>query len=133
MPKLTKRFVESIIPDPVKTLKYWDMELKGFGVVVLPSGRCTYCIQYRNQDRILKRHKIGVHGQITSEQARDLAKKRLGQITHGEDPAEQRKQLNRLPTMEDLSVNYIERHGYKKRINSLKGDKGRHFLAMEAC
>ncbi len=67
MGKLTKRFVEGINPDPKETLKFWDSELKGFGVVILPSGRRTYCVQYRNQQRILKRLKIGVHGQITAE------------------------------------------------------------------
>lgn len=123
MPKLTKRFVESITPDPEKTLKHWDAELKGFGVVVLPSGRCTYCIQYRNQDRILKRHKIGVHGQITAEQARDLAKKRLGQVAYGEDPTEQKKQMQSLVSMEELATTYLEQHGYKKRPKSLQEDK----------
>ena len=123
MPKLTKRFVESITPDSVKTLKHWDAELKGFGVVVLPSGRCTYCIQYRNQDRVLKRHKIGVHGIITTEEARGLAKKRLGQVAHGEDPTEQKKLVTLLPTMEELASNYLDRHGYKKRPKSLQNDK----------
>ena len=89
MPKMTKRFVESVKPDPEKTLKLWDSELKGFGLVVLPSGRRTYCIQYRNSQRILKRFKIGVHGQITTEEARDLARKKLASVTHGGDPAEQ--------------------------------------------
>lgn len=124
MPKLTKRFVESIKPDPIKTLIYWDLELKGFGAVILPSGRRTYCIQYRNQDRVLKRYKIGVHGQITTEEARSLAKQSLGQVAQGKDLTEKKKQIKLLPTMEDLAKNYIERHGYKKRPSSLKGDQG---------
>jgi len=123
MPKLTKRFVESIEPDSEKTLKHWDTELKGFGVVVLPSGRRTYCIQYRNQDRVLKRYKVGVHGQITTEEARSLAKQRLGQIAQGEDPAEQKKENQNLSSMEDLANNYFERHGYKKKPKSLTEDK----------
>ena len=49
MPKITKRFVESITPQPVKTLQHWDSELKGFGVLVLPSGRRTYFVQYMMQ------------------------------------------------------------------------------------
>lgn len=123
MPKFTKRFVEAITPDPEKTLKYWDSELKGFGLVILPSGRRTYCIQYRNADRIKKRLKIGVHGHITTEEARDLAKKGLGQVAHGADPAEQKKQVNNLFTMEELVGTYLERHGYKKRPKSLEGDQ----------
>jgi len=122
MPKITKRFIESITPDPEKTLKHWDTELKGFGVVVLPSGRRTYCIQYRNTDRVLKRFKIGVHGQITTEQARDLAKQKLGQVAHGQDPASQKKETATLISMEELAKNYIERHGYKKRPKSLQED-----------
>lgn len=124
MSKFTKRFVEAITPDPEKTLKYWDSELTGFGLIVLSSGRRTYCIEYRNADRIKKRLKIGVHGHITAEEARELAKKGLGQVAHGEDPAERKKRVNLLPTMEDLALNYIERHGYKKRPSSLKGDQG---------
>lgn len=123
MPKLTKRFVESITPDPKNTLKYWDAELKGFGIVILPSGRRTYCIQYRNHERVLKRYKIGVHGQITTEEARSIAKQRLGQIAQGEDPAEQKKEMHNLASMQDLAHNYFERHGHKKRPKSLKEDK----------
>ncbi len=123
MAKITKRFVESISPTPKETLKYWDSELKGFGVVVLPSGRRTYCIQYRNQFRVLKRFKLGVHGQITTEEARDLAKKRLGQVAHGEDPAEKRKDQKNLATIKDLAQDYIERHGSRKRPRSLNEDK----------
>ena len=123
MPKLTKRFVESIAPDSHKPLTHWDSDLKGFGVVVMPSGRRTYCIQYRNQYRALKRLKIGVHGHLTTEEARDLAKKRLGQVAHGEDPAEQRKVNKALPTMSDLVNEYFERHGEFKRAKSQREDR----------
>ncbi len=123
MPKITKRFVESITPDSKETLKYWDSDLKGFGVIVLPSGRRTYCIQYRNADRIKKRMKLGVHGQITTEEARVLAKKQLSQVIHGEDPVEQRKSEAGLPRMKDLAVQYFERHGERKRTKSQKEDQ----------
>jgi integrase len=123
MPKFTKRFVEGISPDPEKTLKFWDAELKGFGLIILPSGRRTYCIEYRNADRVKKRLKLGVHGTITTEEARELAKKRLGQVAHGEDPAEDKKQVSNLATLEELANNYLERHGYKKRPKSLREDQ----------
>lgn len=123
MAKITKRFVESIEPDSVATLKYWDTELKGFGVVVLPSGRRTYCVQYRNQQRSLKRLKLGVHGQITTEEARVLAKKYLGAVAHGQDPATSRKEIKNLSTMKDLAHDYLERHGKRKRPKSFREDK----------
>lgn len=123
MPKLTKRFVESIVPDPQKPLKYWDDEVRRFGVVVLPSGRRTYCIEYRNDNHIQKRVKIGVHGQITPEEARNLAKIQLGKVAYGKDLAEITKQARNLPTFTHLANDYIERHGPKKRVSSLKEDE----------
>jgi hypothetical protein len=123
MPKLTKRFIDSVQPDPAKTLKYWDTELKGFGVVVLPSGRCTYCIKYRNADHIQKRVKIGVHGQITAEEARNLAKIKLGKVAYGEDLAETTKQVRDLPTVAELANDYLERHAQRKRDKSFKEDQ----------
>ena len=124
MQKLTKRFVESIQPDPVATLKYWDTEIKGFGVVILPSGRCTYCIKYRNADRIQKHVKIGVHGQITAEEARNLAKIQLGKVAHGEDLAEAAKQVRHMPIMNELAKQYLELYAEnEKRPKSIKEDK----------
>ena len=91
MPKFTKRFVESIVPDTQKMTKYWDSELKGFGLIILPSGRRTYCVQYRNAQRVQKMFKIGTHGQITTEEARVLAKKYLSGVVHGHDPVQVKK------------------------------------------
>jgi len=118
MPKLTKRFVEAVKPDLKKTIIHWDTELKGFGIVVLPSSRITYCIQYRNAQQIKKRVKIGIHGPITTDEARELAKKKLALVTHGEDPAEKKKELRDLPTMGDLAKEYKECHGVRKRAKS---------------
>ncbi len=123
MSKLTKRFVESIIPDPHKMIKHWDSELKGFGVIILPSGRRTYCVQYRNAARVKKMFKIGTHGQITTEEARSLAKKYLSRVVHGHDPAKVRKENRNLPTMNDLAHDYVLHHGEKKRQKSLQEDQ----------
>jgi len=124
MPKLTKRFIDSIQPDPQKVLKYWDDEIRRFGVIVLPSGRRTYCIEYRNANNVQKRLKIGIHGQITPEEARNLAKIQLGKVTHGEDLASEKKKLRHAPTMADLAAQYLTMHAEsEKRPKSVKEDK----------
>ena len=123
MPKITKRFVEAITPPFSKKEQYWDSELKGFGVLVLPSGRKTYFVQYRNLNRVKKNLKIGVHGQINTEEARVLAKKYLGEIAHGGDPATKRKENRDLPLIKDLAQDYLERHATRKRQRSIEEDK----------
>src|SRR3990167_11423687 len=123
MSKITKRFVEATVPHPQITQKYWDTELKGFGVLVLPSGRKTYCIKYRNANRRQKHLKIGIHGQINAEEARTLAKKYIGDIARGEDPAAKKKENRESPVIKDLVQDYLERYATRKRLRSIEEDK----------
>ena len=126
MPKLTKRFVEAMQPDSEKKLIFWDSELKGFGVVVLPSGRKTYSVQYRNTQRIQRRLKIGVHGHVTTEEARIHAKNILSKVVQGADPALQSRPqtIKDKPSFEDLAQEYMICHAIKKRPKSQKEDQG---------
>lgn len=123
MPKLTKKFVESIKADPSAPIKSWDSELKGFGLITYPSGRKTYCLQYRNSERIKKRIKIGVHGQINTEIARDKARQFLAEVSQGEDPSAIKKQHRDKPTVQYLVQDYLEGHAAKKRAKSVMEDK----------
>lgn len=78
LPKLTKRFVESLTP---KERDYfaWDSELKGFGVRVRPSGKKMFQVQYRKGGRT-RRVGIGRYGTVTPEMARSKAKEILGAV-----------------------------------------------------
>jgi integrase len=122
MPKITKRFVDTIIPDGTKPVIFWDTELKGFGVVVLPSGRRTYCVQYRNQDRVKRRLKIGVHGAITTEEARTRAKTYLMRVFQGKDPLGERQIKQKEPTFDDLVFECKKRFSETKRLKTLNNE-----------
>ncbi len=85
--KLTKRTVETLEPPAEKQIILWDSEIRGFGVRVMPSGLKTFVVQYRNSEGTKRRINLGRFGIMTIEQARDLAKVRLGAVAAGEDPA----------------------------------------------
>lgn len=122
--KLTKRFIESVSPDLEKEILVWDSELKGFGVRIFPTGRRTYFVQYRNQFGGTRRKKIGVHGIITAELARDEAKKLLGEVAKGEDPSKEHQEAKKKQTMAELCKEYLEVYAKtKKRPLSYKGDE----------
>jgi hypothetical protein len=71
--KLTKRIVEALEPDKTKRIVVWDSEVTVFCIRVYPTGRKTYFLQYRNKRHETHKIKIGVHGSITTEGAREKA------------------------------------------------------------
>lgn len=105
--RLTKRIVESIKPHSQKELLLWDSELKGFGIRVFPTGRRTYFVQYRNQFGSTRRKKIGIHGTITADLARDEAKKLLGDVAKGQDPSKDSQKAKLKPIFEELVTEYM--------------------------
>ena len=70
----------------------WDRELAGFGLKVTPAGRKVYLVQYRLGGRKgrTRRVTIGQHGELTPTAARAEAKRLLGEIAAGRDPAAER-------------------------------------------
>ena len=63
--KLTKRVVESALPDPIKRVVLWDTEVTGFCVRIYPTGKKTYFLQYRNKKR--ETHKVKIGGEFSSK------------------------------------------------------------------
>ncbi|EJK81628.1 Arm DNA-binding domain-containing protein [Rhizobium sp. AP16] len=87
---LTKRVVDAAQPNRER-YHVWDSELSGFDLRVGPTGVKTFILRYRADgggrsatQRILT---IGRFGSVTVEQARKLAKAKLGGVAAGEDPA----------------------------------------------
>ena len=122
MPKLTKRFVDLALPGK-KDLFYWDDDIPGYGLRIKPSGVKSYLVQYR-QGKRSRRMTLGRHGVITADEARKLAKKELGAVAHGKDPAQERAEDRQAPTVGDLATDYMERHALPtKRPSSIRNDR----------
>jgi len=97
MPKLTKKLVDATLPQSSKDVFVWDDEVIGFQLRVKPTGRKTYAFRYRNQYGEKKSIKIGMHGQLTTEQAKSIARKLSMQAAEGADPSQEKKQSKREP------------------------------------
>ena len=107
--KFTKRIVESIKPTE-RDIVRWDSELKGLGLKVTPRGRRSYFLYYRTRNGTQRRPSIGVHGQITAEQAREIAKRWLAVVAEGGDPSRDRQQFRSAPTVADLCRRFMAEH-----------------------
>ena len=50
MPRITKRLIDTLEPDPKRELSIMDTEVRGFGVRVKPTGAASYFVRYKMPD-----------------------------------------------------------------------------------
>lgn len=141
--RLTKRIVDAATAE-TKDTYLWDISLKGFGLKVTPSGRKVYIVQYRIGGRRgrTRRVTLGVHGPLTTEEARGLAKNALGQVSIGTDPAAENDKTRADSSMMVLLEKFDEQHievklkpksqeDYRRNIKLYIKPKLGHILANE--
>ncbi len=116
MPRISKRTVDAIAPDQTgKRLYLWDSDIKGFGLLVLPSGVKSYFYRYRNQEGRERRATIGKHGTWTPEQARHKADELRRSVSAGGDPVHEKRALKAAPTVAALLDAYVEGERFKSK------------------
>lgn len=111
--RLTKRTVDAAIPTD-KRFVVMDDELPGFGLRVEPGGMKTFFIRYRANGGGRKAPQrmmaIGRHGTLTADEARKKAKKLLGAVAKGDDPAGDLAAIRKEMTVSEL-IGLYEREG----------------------
>ncbi|MXP29314.1 tyrosine-type recombinase/integrase [Porphyrobacter algicida] len=116
--RLTKTIVDSSAPG-AKRYTVWDSDLAGFAVRIEPSGTKSFVVRYRadggGRTAPQRFVTIGRFGNLTVEEARKKAKKVLGQIAVGEDPAAERNSKRREMKIAALVDLYEEEGCYIQR------------------
>ncbi len=109
--RISKRLVGQIEAEE-RDVYLWDSELSGFGLKITPTGRKTYLVQYRLGGRAgrTRRMTIGRHGVVTPEQARLSAKKLLGEVAAGHDPAKSRDKAKAEKSLGELLEEFFTVH-----------------------
>jgi hypothetical protein len=117
--KITKRLVDGLrarARADGRTLYAWDEDLTGFGLVATKTGAASYFIEYRLGGRGTpsKRVSIGKHGALTPDQARVLAKGKLGEVAKGRDVAQEKREARRrlaAGTFKEVAERYLMTNG----------------------
>jgi hypothetical protein len=92
MSGLTKRLIDTTRRAPTREIRLWDTDPRGFGVRIKATGVATFFVQYTRPASGRKtRYTLGQYGRLTLEEARKQARKVLGSVAKGEDPAGERQ------------------------------------------
>jgi integrase len=111
---LGKQLVDAAAPREVE-YQIYDGEIPGLVLRVNPSGRKVYALYYRTTAGRKRNLTLGKHGSITPQQARQLAKERLAEVTRGGDPSGERRRARQAPDMAALVERYrVEHLAFKK-------------------
>ena len=116
--KLTKRAVEAETP---KSDRYelWDNALPGFGIRIAPTGTKTFILRYRPKNAGRSAPKrfmtLGRFGPVTVDQARERARKTLGAVADGQDPARILANRRTEATVAEAAVEFMTEHVEAKR------------------
>ena len=106
MPKITKRVVDTIRPAAQRSV-VWDDGLKGFGVVVRPSGVHSFVFSYRNAKNRKRNITIGKVGALTPQEARNKAEEYRHKVLSGIDPLDEKYDPAKRFTISDLIDEYL--------------------------
>ena len=125
--------------DEVRSLKpgetIWDAKVPAFGARRQRSEAIAYVLFYRTKDGRQRWHTIGRHGAPwTPDTARKEAKRLLGEVVKGDDPAGAKKAARTAATVSELCDAYLEaaeagrlltRRREAKKPSTLATDRGR--------
>lgn len=116
--KIARRTIAAI-ETPEKPVVYYDDALKGFGLLVRPSGARSWILEYRpgagGRGTAKKRVVLGSPETATPEQARDLAKDMLAGVRLGADPAGERSKARQAETFAKIAERWFDEHVTPKR------------------
>jgi integrase len=119
--RVSKSTVDSLFCPPGKDRDIvWDDKLKGFGVIVYPTGLKTYVAQYRKDGRS-HRVVLGKHGRLTPDEARREAKALLGDVEKGANPAIERRTKREAPTLNKVAEGFLAYAHAKKKAGTARG------------
>lgn len=134
MTRITKRQIEALKPPAAGELFIWDETPRGFGVRMMASGVASYLIQYRTPQGKTRRLSFARVGTLTLDEARDRARRLLGDVADGRDPSDERHQSREDITWEAVCDAYMEAaragkvataRGKAKRASTVAIDEGR--------
>jgi integrase len=108
---LTAKSIDSFPPALARRYEVWDQTLPSFGIRISHTGRKTWFVSCRTCGH-LKRHTIGTYPALSLSDAREIARKIIGDIQRGAYGAPTEK--SGAPTVSETIPEFISRYAKPK-------------------
>lgn len=115
--RITKRTVDAVQATGSEFI-IWDTDLTGFGVRVRSNGAMSYIVVYRaghGRKAPLRKLTLAAVGKLTPDEARSLARRAIGSVVHGKDPANEKADGRKGMTVAELAEAFLTEHVRPKR------------------
>lgn len=126
--KITKRVIDAVTT-PANRAMLWDIELKGFGVVLRPTGTHSFVYAYRDHNGRQKNITIAKVGAITPDDARKKAEGHQRTVRDGRSPLAEKQAARKAITVGELFDAYLASDGKRgfmsKSPSTQTVDRGR--------
>lgn len=123
--KLTKTVVESARPR-ARDYEIRDSQTPGFLLKVTPAGGKVFMLAYTTVQGRRRKPALGRVGELTVDQARDLARDWLANARRGDDPSAERLHDRQAPSMADLCARFMSEYSEPRNSRStIKGNRER--------
>ena len=118
---LLKGFARTVAfakPDPSKRVTLFDPDTRGLCVRITPKGRKTYTIVTRGLTGKQVWREVGDAGQLTLEEARELAREGVRRIKAGQEAFPKVEPPVAPDSFESVTKNFTKRHVQKQGLRS---------------
>lgn len=131
--KLTKTAVDAANPQE-RDYELRDTTIPGFLVKVTPTGRKIFMVAYVAHNGQRRKPAIGRYGEITVEQARNIAQDWLAEVRRGIDPSAERAAARQALTVKELFdrfiTDYSESRNKPSTVHSNRGYGKRYIIPI---
>lgn len=107
--KLTKTVVDTAATKD-RDYELRDTIVPGFLLKVTPAGGKIFMLQYMTNSGIRRKPAIGKFGELTVDQARNLARDWLAEVRQGRDPGAEKTAARAAPTMKEMCTKFIDEY-----------------------
>jgi len=109
----------------IKDYELRDTAVPGFLVKITPAGRKIFMVAYVASNGIRRKPTLGRFGELTVEQARDLAKDWLAEVRRGKDPSASRSAARQSPTMGEFFERFMTEYSeVRNKPSTIRHNRG---------